>query len=192
MGISLSEKDKSHLEKFKNAIHYTGEVKTYFPSKTEKSYKGTKNYCRILITSPLMAEDLINKGCFVNKTDILYYPDETIVPKDLEKHFIRGLIDGDGSLIITNLSKENLYKEFEFSFTGTKEMCEGILKFIDKENLILCKRHKDKENNNYTLTVGGNKQVLKIVSLLYENASVYLNRKYEKYLKMLEISREQQ
>ena len=139
-----------------------------------------------------MAEDLINKGCFVNKTDTLYYPNETIVPKDLERHFIRGLIDGDGALIITNLSKENLHKEFEFSFTGTKEMCEGILKFMNKENLVLSKRHKDKENNNYTLTIGGNKQVLKLVSLLYENASVYLNRKYENYLKMLEISREQQ
>ena len=63
---------------------------------------------------------------------------------------------------------------------------------MDKENLVLSKRHKDKENNNYTLTIGGNKQVLKLLSLLYENASVYLNRKYEKYLKMLEISREQQ
>lgn len=42
MGISLSEKDKSHLEKFKNAIHYTGEVKTYFPLKLKKVIKELK------------------------------------------------------------------------------------------------------------------------------------------------------
>ena len=56
----------------------------------------------------------------------------------------------------------------------------------------MCKRHKNRDNDNYSLSIGGNKQVLKIVSSLYENASVYLDRKYEKYLKMLEISREQQ
>ena len=192
VGIAISEKDREHLEKFKKAIQYTGNIKIYSPSLGENSYNGTKNYCRILITSPTMAEDLIKKGCFVDKTNSLYYPDETILPKELECHFIRGLIDGDGSLIITNLFKENVHKEFEFSFTGTKSMCQGILRFLGKENLALCKRHKNRDNDNYSLSIGGNKQVLKIVSSLYENASVYLDRKYEKYLKMLEISREQQ
>ena len=73
VGIAISESDKAHLEKFKNAIHYTGHIKTYPPSSSENSYKGAKDYCRILITSPIMAEDLINKGCFVNKTDSLVW-----------------------------------------------------------------------------------------------------------------------
>ena len=38
----------------------------------------------------------------------------------------------------------------------------------------------------------GYKQVLRLVTLLYKDATIYLDRKYEKYLKMLEISREQQ
>lgn len=192
VGITLTENDKNHLEKFKKAIQYTGEIKTYSPSKSKSAYEGTKNYCRILIASPIMAEDLMSKGCCLNKTDILYYPDENIIPKKLEKHFVRGLIDGDGSVIITNLSKTDAYKNFEFSFTGTKEVCMGILKFLEKENLTLQKRHKEKDNNNYSISIGGNRQVLKIFSTLYDGASVYLDRKYEKYLKMLEISREQQ
>lgn len=192
VGITISESDKVHLEKFKNAIHYTGNIKTYSPSLSKNSYKGTKNYCRILITSSTMAEDLINKGCFVNKTDSLIYPSYDIVPKELEKHFIRGIIDGDGSLIITNLLKENVHKDFELSFTGTKNMCQGILRFFNKENAVLSKRHKDKDNDNFSFSIGGNKQVLRLVTLLYKDATIYLDRKYEKYLKMLEISREQQ
>lgn len=40
--------------------------------------------------------DLINKGCGINKSLILKFPDETQVPQNLISHFIRGYFDGDG------------------------------------------------------------------------------------------------
>lgn len=137
-----------------------------------------------------MAEDLINKGCLLNKTDKLIYPNEQILDRKFEKDFIRGLIDGDGSLIITNLNNDK-HKDFELSFTGTKDICLGILKYFNKD-LKLIQRHPERNSDNFSFTIGGNKQVINIVNNLYGNASIYLNRKYEKYLKMLEISREQQ
>ena len=39
-----------------------------------------------------MAEDLINKGCLLNKTNKLIYPNEQILDRKFEKDFIRGLI----------------------------------------------------------------------------------------------------
>ena len=75
------------------------------------------------------------------------------------------------------------------SFTGTKDICLGILKYFNK-NLKLIQRHPERNNDNFSFTIGGNKQVINIVEDLYEDASIYLDRKYEKYLKMLEISRE--
>lgn len=93
----MSSVDKLHLEKFKKAINYTGEVKSY----TKKSgYKDSTECSVIIISSNKLAEDLIKDGCIEHKTKILVYPDKNIVPKELERHFIRGLIDGDGALSI--------------------------------------------------------------------------------------------
>lgn len=84
IGITLTESDKNHLEKFKQAINFTGEIKTYQPNKNKASFKCTKPYSRILISSNKLAQDLINKGCFTKKTLSLQYPDNSIVPKELE------------------------------------------------------------------------------------------------------------
>ena len=64
--------------------------------------------CRILLTSEKTVNDLIDKGCFRNKTKILKFPTEDQVPKHLIHHFIRGYIDGDGSI---SYYKKNDYKE---------------------------------------------------------------------------------
>ena len=73
VGITLSYIDREHLEKFKKCIEFTGPVKTYTPIKT--SYN-TKPYSKIIVSSNKMAEDLINKGCLLNKTNKLIYPNE--------------------------------------------------------------------------------------------------------------------
>lgn len=45
-----------------------------------------------------MANDLINLGCIPRKTLVLKFPNESTVPKQLIKHFIRGYMDGDGCI----------------------------------------------------------------------------------------------
>ena len=87
VGLSLSECDKSHLEKLKKCLDSNIEIKTYIP-KTEFN---SKPYCRLLITSNILAEGLIKHGCLTNKTEILTFP--TNISEELLKHFIRGYID---------------------------------------------------------------------------------------------------
>lgn len=173
--IVLHEKDFKHLEKFKKAIGFTGEVKHY--KCYNNPYSKNPSFCRIKITSNKLVKDLIDKGCLRNKSKILKYPSNNIVPKHLENHFIRGLIDGDGSIIIT---KDN---DFHFCLIGTYEICKGVLKFLNKENLTI----SNKSNNCYQITISGNKQSIKLLNMIYKDATIYLDRKYEKYLKMLEI-----
>lgn len=180
VGIILTERDKEHLEKFKQALNFTGEIKTYNPTIKENSWN-TKRFSRLLVTSNKLANDLINCGCKLNKTLVLTYP--TFLPLELERHFIRGLLDGDGSLMI----KQN--KNFAINFNGTKEVCEGILKFFGKENTKLSQSHPERNNNNYYFSIGGNKQILRLLEDIYKDATIYLDRKYEKYLEMLERSR---
>lgn len=180
IGISLTESDGKHLEKFKKALNYTGPIKIYNPS-PKYCYKGTKPYARILIASDKLALDLIKLGCVENKTTILKYPTEEQVPFELQKHFIRGYIDGDGSLMI---KPKNTYYEFAINITGTLEVLEGIKKYLNISHLKNQQRHPDRPVNNFTFTIGGNKQVLYFVDYLYKDATVYLDRKYEKAKEM--------
>ena len=183
-GITITESDKKHLEKFKKALKYNGNIHTYQPSKS--NYKNTKSYCRLLIGSPKIVEDLKKLGCVESKTTILKYPTEEQVPLSLQKHFIRGYIDGDGSLIAHKVSKSPNphYRSFTLSITGTLEMIEGIKSFLNKKETKIVQRYKDRAVNNYTLTIGGNDQVMTMIDFFYKGATIYLDRKYEKYLLM--------
>lgn len=53
-----------------------------------------------------MMGDLISNGCVPKKSLILKFPEEDIVSKELQSHFIRGYFDGDGSLLHSKTSKK--------------------------------------------------------------------------------------
>lgn len=145
---------------------------------------------RLKITSPKMYDDLIRLGCFENKTFLLKFPSDNIVPREFINSFILGLIDGDGSIEITKPRKENWSSGAKITLTGTKEILEGAKKVLRKDYLQLYQRFPERKNNNYTLQITGIHQVASILSLLYENApSFCLKRKYEKYIKIINDSR---
>ena len=174
VGIALHSKDREHLIKFKTAIESNGNINDY-NSKTTP-------YSRIYFKSEKMVNDLINKGCFRNKSLVLKFPTEKQVPKEYQSHFIRGYFDGDGCLSI-NLSKQS----YRFSILGTKEFLTTIADIfkngIDEDfSCNLSKRKKD-DTNNYTLRYGGINRTYKIMNYLYKDSSekIYLQRKYENY-----------
>lgn len=172
IGITLAKKDDNHLKKFKKALKYTGDIKYY---KAKTSY-GFVESCRILITSSKLVEDLIKLGVEKQKSLILKFPNENQVPKNLLPHFIRGYFDGDGSF---NYSKG----KWRLDFCGTKEMLFGIQKFFGS-NLKLAKRWKD-EKNNYSIRYCGNRQVYEKANILFKNATIYLDRKYDRYINLV-------
>lgn len=60
-------------------------------------YKGN-NYAMLTIKSKQIRDNLIQKGCGVNKTYTLKYPNKEVISDKLQSHFIRGFLDGDGSI----------------------------------------------------------------------------------------------
>lgn len=174
IGITLSTKDRSHLEKFKKAISSTHKIYNYVYDTT---YKKDTEYSRILITSDKMKKDLVSKGILEQKTFLLEFP---VTESNLIKDYIRGYIDGDGSISKT-LSDSGLLYEYQLKVMGRKDFLQGILKFLKQEHQTLFKRHDD-ETDNYYFSIGGNIQVEKVLDLIYGNANIYLNRKYQRYL----------
>jgi hypothetical protein len=53
--------------------------------------------CTLLIASPYLFHDLSALGCVPRKTTLANYP---LVPGKVDRHLIRGIIDGDGSWVI--------------------------------------------------------------------------------------------
>lgn len=175
-GITLNSIDKEHLEKFKKDINATNPIKEYRGS----GYNPDGMFSKIMLTSQKTVDDLKKHGCIEHKSLTLKFPE---IREDLLPHFIRGYFDGDGSL-----NKSKGYKgkcEYSVQFTGTKEFLEKLMEIFNK-NLKLYYH-----NNAYELTIGGSEQVKRITKYMYENSTVYLDRKYEKYLEMLKYVEKQ-
>lgn len=167
VGITLSNKDIEHLEKFKKAIKATNPI-------TDVS-KVNSALSRIILTSQKTVNDLIKLGCVKNKSLILTFPDDQKVPTELIRHFIRGYFDGDGS--ISSYTKGS-YNDYSFNIVGTESMILDLfLKLGGKGSYFLDKR---KENSWY-LRIGGNQQLKEIYHFLYDDATIFLDRKHSKF-----------
>lgn len=179
-GISLSIKDKYILEEFLKDLQSTYTVKEYIgKSKFENSCTDFA-YAKILIKSKQIFKRLIEYGFTVKKSYNGTVP-EKYIPDNLKIHFIRGYFDGNGGLSIG--SGSHLYT---LDFTGTKEIITWILKYFNKENLKLQERHPDRDNNNVSIKISGDKQIYSIMNRIYKDATIYLTRKYDRYLKLQE------
>ena len=180
VGISLNIDDKPLLEKFKEDLKFTGDVKEY---KVSSGFKVGAPYCRLLITSEKLASDLEAKGCTEQKSTTLKFPEDKVISNDLMWHFLRGFIDGDGSIMLKH--RKTGCPDFVIGITSAKEMLEGIKKFLGKENLKLSQRHPDRSNNIYELQIGGNFQAADICRNLYKDATIFMERKHDKYIQFL-------
>ena len=181
LGVSLSIKDKIVLENLNKDLESNNKISVY---KTVNGYKEGNKYCRVLYTGDKICNDLIDKGCFLNKTLILKFPTEEQVPEHLIRHFIRGYIDGDGSIV--TYKYKNGYTTSKISICGTKEFLEGIKEFF-KITHIKLNRKKDCKVNTYNLTIGGNSQVKEKLDIIYNNSTIYLERKHKKYIEIKQI-----
>lgn len=170
-GITLQEKDKGHLEKFKKSINSNHPILTYVSAFNTK-------ISRIIIYEQNLINDLIKNGVFRNKSLILKFPSYDIVPKDLIFHFMRGYFDGDGSF------KKHGDEGYDFSVLGTYEFLIEFKNIMGIPNKIKHAK-KDSTTNNYEIVFGGMKKVKVFAKKLYENSTIYLDRKYERYIEII-------
>ena len=172
--LELSAKDYDHIVKFQNAIKSTHNIKLY----ARNNYK----YARLTIGCKEMVLDLKQKGCISHKSLLLVFP-FCHIPDELISHFIRGYYDGDGCLSVTsNIKGTKKRTDYTLSFLGTKEMLDGINKYLPINMPI------KKEMRIYRMRNQSKKVINDILSFLYQDASVYLERKYKKYIEYIKCA----
>lgn len=189
MSISLKIEDIELLYKIKECMQFTGVIYKYQRKSAWGGYNKDCVYSRLDICSKKIKEDLISVGCIENKTYILKFPTDEIVNFNLISHFVRGLIDGDGSISFSVNNKITNSKSCIISLVGTFELCKSVKDIFEEISGGTCYLKKSKQfdrNNNVTISIGGNRQCEKILDWLYKDSDLRLNRKYSKYLELKE------
>lgn len=184
--IDLSEVDIEHLGKLKSAWNSTAILKTYKHGKG--AFKTDYDVCRLMSNSRHMCEVLLNSyGMIPYRTcgDQLF--DNT--PKSLHRHLIRGIIDADGSVIhYINGAGGSAHS---ISFSVAHSIANHIDHFLLENNLISnvsqrYKRNIGRDGDVIGISYGGGKQVESILRVIYGDSNVKLDRKYQKYLEIIE------
>ena len=192
LGIELAYKDINHLKKFNKSINGNLEVKTRerngcFNGKKYNNANTTQKMCRIRVHCYEMVKDLNKYGVVPNKTYL-----NLSIPNIDEKYiipFIRGYFDGDGAVVnekyktrlganITS-ANINILNQFRTYLYDNYNICSNIT----TEN-------KDSKEFStvdiYKLQINGMSNSYRFLNLLYSNANIYLDRKYNTFKTLTE------
>lgn len=104
------------------------------------------------------------------------------IPDNFKIAFIRGFTDGDGCLSLSKAKDGNYYKVSLSYTSGTSEILKDIRDYFKCGNL--------KQSNTktfYHLRYDKRTEAIKIMTLLYQNSSIYLSRKYKRYLEIKKL-----
>jgi hypothetical protein len=177
--IGLSNKDRKHLEKIRDAIDAEHPIGDYEVKNSKKNPKWNDTICSsITITSAQIYSDLQRFNITERKTHTLTLPD-WMRDHPLRHHFIRGYIDGDGSFY-HSVGKGKKVKQVFFSVRGTTAFLTSLRSILEAD-LNLEERTKEIRINNGigVLEYGGNRVCKALAEYLYRDSTIYLDRKRE-------------
>lgn len=159
--LELAEKDLGHIIKFCVFLNYPV---------SRITYRGDRNTYFINISSLKLAKDLKK----------LKLKDEKYPLKDISKayirHYIRGFFDGDGSVYGVGKTSFNtsIIAKIEYLKSFSEYLPLSIFKY---------RKVNSASVDIYRLETKSIIESLKLSKYIYDNSTIYLERKYEKYLK---------
>jgi len=169
--IKLSKKDKNHLEQFRKCIQTNATIKDkthpskyYLDRYWKKTYSST-----IVLNSKYLVNSLTKYNIIPNKTKIYEFP-QILKEHKFVNSFIRGYLDGDGSISFKNES-------LRINFYGTQNCLTNISEVITNECGISI--HSPFKNRTiYSLEYNSQDAVL-LAKWLYKKQNIYLERKFK-------------
>lgn len=162
--ITASAKDKSHLERLRNLLS----------SKKPLLYSPKTNSYRLIANSKKLCQKLMGLGVIPRKSLTINFP---ALPKEQIRHFIRGVIDGDGNVRFVNRERSP-YFEITIA-SGSKSFCEGLIKSI-KDAIGIDANIRKVNKNTYVVQYSCSRGE-KLAEFIYSNASIFLERKHLQY-----------
>ncbi len=184
IGIKLQTKDLEYMKTLNSVLGSNRPL--YFIKPTlmtspvsKKQYMDHGSYS-LCFGSKIMRNQLISCGLLPNKSHKNFsFPDESIIPKHLQKYFILGFLEGDGWISLC--SKNN---RVNVGFCGGYNICNDIKNIIFSHLNITGTLHKVR-SNFYSLSYNCIENNIKLLNWLYTNAPFKMDRKYHRYLEAL-------
>ena len=177
-GIELQYNDLEHLKKFNKSLNGNYKITDGWKVCPLSKYKDKKNhFCCIRIFSITMYEALTKLGFSNCKTYNATIPK---IPSDLLRHYIGGYFDGDGCFTFTN-------KSFHVNFLTTScKLNDDLLKTLKNINVFPTSYSYVSKYGTTMYRIEINKIIERLIFLdwIYSDCTIYLNRKFKKYLKV--------
>lgn len=180
--IVIGLNDKEIIYKIASILEYTGPIR-----KSKKGgYENSKESYVLNFSSKIMAEDLRKLGLYPNKS--LTLNELPSLSNTLIRHFIRGYFDGDGTIVLSNHTsyhivnqnmKKYIYPAYSFGLLGTEMFLKNI---AEKMNFGHIKFRNTRTEAIKELRICAKCELLNIFNYLYEGSTIYLDRKYNKWL----------
>lgn len=167
--LALGRKDDAHVVAFVKAIS------AEHPIYRDLNSKG-RPQTRVQIGCYQMAADLAHLGIIQRKSYNLEYPP---IPADLNRHFIRGYFDGDGSV--------NGKRQVIAELIGRKSFLARCAEIIYSEKVTRKLRPTYPRDGTHVhiLAIGGNLQARRLYDWLYQDSTIWLPRKRVKFEALL-------
>lgn len=178
VALTLQSEDVDILYKFLSCL------KTDRPLRYVKREQGSKckDIYTLYIGNKYFSTKLSEQGCVKAKSLILKFPEETILPKILYSHFIRGYFDGDGSI---NLKSSSKGVNGCFSIVGSSDFIKKLSNILEKDcNLPPARFYK--YTKAVTMNYSGKLNCNLFKNYIYKNATVFLKRKKVKFFQVTE------
>ncbi len=165
LNIKLQASDETHLKKFLNYMQAND-------TEIKDDYGGSNQIVKsITLNSRDLVNNLIQYGLFQGKSGKERFYD--LLPIELVKHYIRGIVDGDGCL--------HDGERRVFDICGNFDLLTKICEYINNHIIDIS---LDKYTRIYThgsiykLCLRAKEHVLACYKHFYENSNIYLDRKF--------------
>lgn len=183
--MSLQEEDFNILEKIRKELKSDKPLEFLdYSKKNDFGYK-YKNQYRLNVFSKHICTSLENIGMMSNKSLSLSFPN---ISEDLYAHFIRGYFDGDGS-ICRQIKNEHNHAVL-ITITSTNQFCQKLKDICNDILGINGGIYEASCHNGVTkvFTISGRNVCKIFLDWIYDDAILYLDRKYQRYLEYYNIN----
>lgn len=172
--FGLGGKDRDQLEKFKVAIESTSPVSNI---NRGDGYSSVQLHIYGAYECQIALEQHFN----ITPAKSLTLQPPNLVEEAHICHFIRGYVDGDGSISWSNQTHRKGH--WQLGIIGTKQMLEWIKLQLHKHAVEVGNPSVSPARNAFQLVFGG-EQIVRILDWLYLDSldETRLTRKYKKYL----------
>lgn len=173
--INFTSKDKDILEKIKECMDFSGEIRYG----NKGNFEGSGNVYILVFSNEKMANNLRNLEITNNKS--LTYNKIPNIPEDLKRHFLRGYFDGDGCVCAyqrkyLKKNKEYIYNRLHMDIIATEPFIKDIINTFKIEKYSI---GKSKTPEMKYLNINAKKELKKMYDLMYKDSKISLNRKRE-------------